>query len=346
MERRVVNSLRKTTRLKNIFNEPTTTLMPFGSLPIHAQMAERAGFGAFELSGGMSAWWVEGVADIGYLTLTEVVAHAAKVARSVDIPVFCDADTGFGAAPINVRRTVHEFIDAGVAGIHIEDQEEPKKAGMQPGMRLVSDGEAIGRLNAAVSAKDELDSDFVIVARTDGFGAAGGGLEEAIRRGQLYRAETGVDVIFYEGLHTWEQVELALAETPGPAYAIPHLTGIGRRPSIERLSEMGQTIDIVPFLFPGVREVWKLLVDISEANSYGPMDDYMEVLAGDRGTKYDIGIGDVFGRPSYQDARDLEEKFLPPERRRDYADNMNAPDGKVESVKDRSTKRTRPRPKK
>jgi methylisocitrate lyase len=301
--------------------------MPFGSLPIHAQMAERAGFEAFELSGGMSAWWAEGVADIGYLTMTEVVAHAAKVARSVDIPVFCDADTGFGASPINVQRTVHAFIEAGVAGIHIEDQEEPKKAGMQPGMRLVSDAEAIGRLNSAVAAKDELDSDFVVVARTDGFGTAGGGLDEAIRRGNLYRAETGVDVIFYEGFHTWEQVQTALAETPGPAYAIPHLTGIGRRPSMKRLTEMGQTIDIVPFLFPGVREVWKLLVDIREANNYGPMDDYMEVLAADRDTKYDIGIGDVFGRPSSQDARALEEEFLPVERQRDYSDDPNSAGG-------------------
>ena len=167
----------------------------------------------------------------GWLTLTEVVAHAKRVARSVDIPVYCDADTGFGA-PINVQRTVQEFIDAGVAGIHIEDQREPKKSGGTTGIELVSDAEAIGRLNAAVDARDRLDADFVIVARTDGYGAAGGGVDEAIRRAQLYRAETGVDAIFYEGFHTWEQAELALKETPGPNYVMgaqPHRPAAARR---------------------------------------------------------------------------------------------------------------------
>ena len=151
--------------LRAIFDSPETALMPFGALPLHAQMAQHAGFDAFQLSGGMSAWWL-GVSDTGWLTMTEVVEHAKRTARAVDIPIYCDADTGFGA-PINVQRTVSEFIDAGVGGIHIEDQREPKKSGGVAGIELVSDAEAIGRLNAAVDARDKLDKDFVIVARTD-----------------------------------------------------------------------------------------------------------------------------------------------------------------------------------
>jgi methylisocitrate lyase len=313
---------KKTTRLKALFHRPETVLMPFGVLPIHAQMAERAGFEAFEVSGGMSSWWVGGVADVGYLTLTEVVEQCARVARSVDIPVFCDADTGYGG-PVNVRRTVQEFIHAGVGGIHIEDQKEPKKAGGQSGIELVSDAEAVGRLHAAVDARDELDEDFVIVARTDGYGAAGGSVDEAIRRGRLYREETGVDVIFYEGFHTWDQVERALDETPGPAYAIPAVS-IGRRPTLEDLTKMGQAIDIMPFVLPGLGEVWKLLVDIKEAGGYGPMDDYIEQMEKVRGTPYDIGWGDVFARPSYEAVRRMEEKYLPPEQQRDYVNNVNA----------------------
>jgi hypothetical protein len=76
----------------------------------------------------MSAWWAEGVSDVCWLTLTEVVAHARRIARGVDIPVFCDADTGYGA-PINVQRTVEEFMNAGIAGTHIEDQRNPKTSG-------------------------------------------------------------------------------------------------------------------------------------------------------------------------------------------------------------------------
>ncbi|MGW1547243.1 isocitrate lyase/PEP mutase family protein [Streptomyces sp. NPDC002346] len=316
------SSEKKTTRLKALFHRPETTLMPFGVLPLHAQMAQAAGFEAFEVSGGMSCWWVGGVSDVGLLTLTEIVEHAGRVARSVDIPVYCDADTGYGG-PANVRRTVHDFIRAGVAGIHIEDQKEPKKAGGQTGIELVSDAEAVGRLNAACDARDELDEDFVIVARTDGYGAAGGGLEEAIRRGRLYREETDADVIFYEGLHTWDEIRTALAETPGPAYAIPSQT-VGRRPPLAELTAMGQTIDIVPFLLPGVQEVWRLLVDIKEAGEYGPMDDYIEKLAAGRGSVYDIGWGDAFVRPSYAEVRAMEEKYLPPELQRDYLNNANA----------------------
>ncbi|MFV2178572.1 oxaloacetate decarboxylase [Actinomadura sp. LOL_016] len=317
--------MKKSTRLKALFQRPETVLMPFGVLPIHAQMAERAGFEAFEVSGGMTTWWVGGVPDVGLMTMTEVVAHCGRVARAVDIPVFCDADTGYGPGPANIRRTVHEFVHAGVAGIHIEDQAEPKKAGGQSGIALVSDAEAIGRLNAAVDARDELDEDFVIVARTDGYGAAGGGLEEAIRRGCLYREETDADVIFYEGLHTWDQIRTALKETPGPAYAIPAQT-IGSRPPMIELSAMGQSIEIVPFILPGLLETWRLLVDVKEAGTFAPMDAYIAQLDASKGTKYDIGWGDVFVKPSYEDVRRMEEAYLPPEQQRDYVNNVNNSD--------------------
>lgn len=311
----------KGARLRALFNNSSTTLVPFGTLPLHAQMAEAAGFEMFEVSGGMSAWWEFGVADVGHVTLTEVVDQARRVARSVDIPVYCDADTGYGA-PLNVQRTVREFIDAGVAGIHIEDQREPKKAGGQPGIALVSDAEAIGRLNAAVEARDKYDPDFVLVARTDGYGATGGSFEEAIRRGKLYREETGVDVIFYEGFHTWEQIRMALTETPGPAYAIP-APSIETRPSIEELSAMGQSIDILPFILPGVHEVWRLLLEVKEAGNYTPMDAYIRSVQDAAGTKFDVGWGDPFGRPSYEEARRTEDAFLPAELRRDYINNVN-----------------------
>jgi 2-methylisocitrate lyase-like PEP mutase family enzyme len=313
---------RKTTRLKRIFETPETVIMPFGVMPMHAQMAERAGFPAFEVSGGMSSHW-RGVPDVGILTLNEVVAQAREVAQSVDIPVYCDADTGYGGGPANMRRTVHEFIRAGVAGIHIEDQQDPKKAGGRSGIELVSDGEAIGRLNAAVDARNEVDPDFVIVARTDGYGAGGGGLDEAIRRGRLYREETGVDVVFYEGLHTWEQIRTALEATPGPAYAIPNNT-IDRRPSLEELTAMGQSIEILPFVLPAVHEVWRLLRAVKESNSYAPMDDYLERIKESEGTEQFQGWGGShFARPSYEQVRLWEEQYLPPEQQRDYINNAN-----------------------
>lgn len=314
---------KKTKRLKALFQRPETVLMPFGCLPIHAQMAERAGFEAFEISGSMAAWWAYGYSDVGLLTLTEMAEHAARVARSVDIPVYCDADTGYGG-PANVRRTVQEFIHAGVAGIHIEDQREPKKAGNQSGIDLVPEHEAIGRLNAACDARDELDEDFVIVARTDGYGARGGGLDEAIRRGRLYCAETGADVIFYEGLSSWAQVRTALAETPRTAYCLPAPSTIGRRPLLSDLSDMGQAIDILPFIISGVTEPWRVLLDVREAGEYGPMDDFFESLSRNAGTPYSIGWGEVFAKPTYDEVRRMEEKYLPADQQRDYANSLNS----------------------
>lgn len=309
-------------RLRALFNNGETTLAPFGALPIHAQMAERAGYEMFELSGATAAWWLFGVADVGWVTLTEVVDLARRITRAVDIPVYADADTGYGG-PVNVQRTVSEFIDAGVAGIHIEDQQNPKKAGGQPGIEIISDAEAIGRLNAACAARDRIDPDFVIVARTDGYGTSGGGVEEAIRRGQLYKQETGVDVIFYEGFHTWEQVRTAIAATPGPAYSIPSLD-MKQRPPLKELSEMGQALEILPFVLPGVHDAWRILLDVKKQDSYAPMDEYFGRMAAAVGTPYGVHWGDVFGKPSYQEVRELEERFLPADQHRDYVNNINA----------------------
>jgi 2-methylisocitrate lyase-like PEP mutase family enzyme len=300
----------KGARLRALFESKETTLMPFGVLPLHARMAQQAGFPAFEVSGGYSSFWLAGMADVGYLTMTEVVESAARVARAVDIPVFCDADTGYGG-PVNVQRTTRAFIEAGVAGIHLEDQAEPKKAGGRGGIHLVSDAEAIGRFTAAVEERDRLDPDFVLVARTDGYGAIdGGGLDEAIRRGRLYRAETDVDVIFYEGLETWEEIEVALRETPGPAYAIPHRNA-GPTPSVAELTRMGQSIQIVPFLLPGVHEVWNLLRAVAESGELKPVDDYRAHVDSFRGTDAWVGAGEALLAITYDDVAELEARLAP-----------------------------------
>lgn len=307
---------KKTTRLKEIFNRKnTTTLFPFGVLPIHAQMAERAGFEAFYISGGMAAFWLCGAPDVGIMTRTEVLENARRVVNSVDIPVYCDADTGYGGIQ-NVGATVRDFICAGVAGIHIEDQLDPKKAGGQAGIALVSDEEAIGRLRCACEARDKYDPDFVICARTDGYAA--GGMEEALRRGKRYAEETDVDVIFYEGARSWEEMEYLLKETPKPAYCIPSLYA-GRSPSVAELGRMGQTINIVQFIVPGVQEVWNLLLKVKETGELTPFEEYRDYMFSLAGTEKFVGWGDCFVKPTYEEVRLLEEKYLPSSQLRDYS---------------------------
>src|SRR5262249_59037936 len=110
---------------------------------------------------------------------------AAMIASAVQMPIIADADDGYGSA-LNTMRTVAEYVRTGVAGIHLEDQEYPKRCGHIAGKTVVSRAEAVGKFRAAVAERDRLDRDFVLIARTDAFGAVGGSLEEAIWRGRAY----------------------------------------------------------------------------------------------------------------------------------------------------------------
>jgi len=158
-----------------------------------ARFVEQAGFEAVYMTGNGVSASLLGRPDVGLIDLTLFASHAHRAAACVDIPLICDADTGYGNA-VNVRRTVEEFEGAGVAAIHLEDQVSPKRCGHLPGSRPVVDmSEHAGKIEAAIAARR--DPDFIIIARTDA--ATGHGLDEAIRRGKAY-AQAGADVVFVE----------------------------------------------------------------------------------------------------------------------------------------------------
>jgi 2,3-dimethylmalate lyase len=158
-----------------------------------ARFVEQAGFEAVYMTGNGVSASLLGQPDVGLVDLSLIASHAHRVASCVDIPLICDADTGYGNA-VNVRHTVREFEAAGVAAIHLEDQVLPKRCGQLPGARPVVElAEAVGKIEAAVAARR--DPDFVIIARTDS--ASGHGLDEAIRRCKAFVA-AGADVAFAE----------------------------------------------------------------------------------------------------------------------------------------------------
>jgi isocitrate lyase len=163
--------------------------------PLDAQIAERAGMKSIYMS-GYSVAMANGWPDMGFLTMTEVTRIASMMASAVSVPVIADADDGYGNA-LSTIRTVQEFIKTGVAGIHLEDQRFPKRCGHIAGKTVVSREEALGKYRAAVDTRNALAPDFVLIARTDAYGAVGGSLEEAIWRGRAY-ADAGVDLVWCE----------------------------------------------------------------------------------------------------------------------------------------------------
>ncbi len=163
--------------------------------PLDAQIAERVGMKSIYLS-GYSMAMAGGWPDMGFLTQTEVTRIGAMVASAVEIPVIADADDGYGNA-LSTIRTVQEYVRSGVAGIHIEDQVFPKRCGHIAGKTIIPLDQAVGKYRAAVDTRNALNPDFVIIARTDAYGAVGGSLDEAIRRGRAY-ADAGVDLVWPE----------------------------------------------------------------------------------------------------------------------------------------------------
>src|SRR5437870_10579407 len=137
--------------------------------PLDAQIAESAGMKSIYLS-GYSVAMHNGWPDMGLLTMTEVAKMASMVASAVEIPIIADADDGYGNA-LTTMRTVQEYVKTGVAGIHIEDQVFPKRCGHIAGKTIVTREEAIGKYRAAVETRNRLNPDFVLIARTDAYGA-------------------------------------------------------------------------------------------------------------------------------------------------------------------------------
>ena len=176
--------------------------------PLDAQIAEQVGMKSIYLS-GYSMALANAWPDMGFLTQTEVARIASMVASATTLPVIADADDGYGNA-LSTIRTVQEFAKTGVAGIHLEDQRFPKRCGHIAGKTIVSLEEALGKYRAAIDTRDRLDRDFVIIARTDAYGAVGGSLEEAIRRGRAY-ADAGVDLVWCELSNASREPAIAFA---------------------------------------------------------------------------------------------------------------------------------------
>jgi len=215
-------------------------VMPGAFNAAMARLIERCGFEAAYISGAGLANATAGVPDIGLLTLSEVSQLAGYIADAVNIPVLADADTGFGGAE-NVARTVRTFERIGLAGMHLEDQEFPKRCGHLTGKALVPVEEMSEKISVAVRARR--DKDFLIVARTDA--RAVEGFDSAMQRAKGY-LEAGADAIFPEALQTAKEFRDFARKVRAPLMA--NMTEFGRSPllSVRELAELGYRMVIFP----------------------------------------------------------------------------------------------------
>ena len=303
--------IKKSTRLRELIERPEPLIMPGGFSPYLAKMAEVAGFEAYFMAGSQTAAFLYGLPDVGVVGARDLVDHAWHMAARCDIPIFADADTGFGNA-VGVYYAVQEYVRTGVAGMHIEDQEAPKKSGIHAGKRCIPVDEAVGKYRAAVAARDELDPDFVICARCDALEAEDGGYEVAVQRSIAYAEDAKVDMIWLNGLRTREEIAEACRRIPAPV--LTSYYGPPPTPSLDEWRSMGVAVAIFPVIASVVaaQAAWSFL---NTMNEEGPaaMDRWREGVQASR-----WGAPDPHRLGNEQLIRSIEANFLPDELQRDY----------------------------
>lgn len=240
------------TTLRRMLERPEIIVLPGAYDALSARLAQRAGFDALFTTGfGFSASAL-GQPDFGLLTMSETMDRVRHIVDAVTVPVVADMDTGYGN-PLNVMRTVRECVSAGAAGIILEDQEWPKKCGHFEGKKVISAEDHAAKIRAAADART--GDDLVIIARTDA--RAPLGLDEAIRRGRLYR-DAGADVVFVEAPQSIDELRAVKTAIPDAPLFANMIEG-GKTPLLtsDELQSLGYKLVVYPLsaLFAATRAI-------------------------------------------------------------------------------------------
>ena len=213
---------------------------PGGGTPLEALAVERAGFDAFYLSGYAVAAWRHGLPDIGLLGALDTAEAVSSIARVIDIPIICDADTGYGDEA-SVYSTVRLLENAGASAIQLEDQAWPKKCGHMNDKRVIDADEATRKIAAAVKARQNPDT--VIIARTDSLSPLG--IDEAIRRVRMF-GEAGADVLFIDAPQSTEDLTRIGSELDGILMANMSESGKPPAMSADEFHKLGFGLVVFP----------------------------------------------------------------------------------------------------
>lgn len=210
---------------------------------ITAKLAEQAGAPALFVSGFAASATLLGKADIGLLTQTEMFEHIRRICRVSSVPVFADADTGYGGI-LEVQRTMQLWEEAGASCLHLEDQAMPKKCGHYAGKQLIPASEMRMKLRAMLDARR--DPNFFIVARTDAI--AVNGLEDALERLEMY-AEEGADGLYADAPESMNQLrEIGRRLKPLGKPVLFNMARSGKTPflALQEVHELGFAFAICP----------------------------------------------------------------------------------------------------
>jgi methylisocitrate lyase len=267
-------------------------LQVMGAITAYAGlMAKRTGYRALYLSGGGVAANSLGVPDLGISTMEDVLTDARRIVEATGMPLLVDIDTGWGGA-FNIGRTIKAFQNAGVAAIHMEDQVGQKRCGHRPGKEVVTIGEMVDRIKAAVDART--DPGFVVMARTDA--AAVEGLDAAIARAVAY-VEAGADMVFPEAMRSLDDYRKVKAAVKAPVLA--NLTEFGSTPffTVDELREAG--VDIALYCCGAYRAMNKAALNFYETvRREGTQKNIIDTL------QTRIELYDFLGYHAYEDKLD------------------------------------------
>jgi len=243
----------------------------------NAIMAEKCGHKALYLSGGGVAACSLGTPDLGISTLHDVLEDARRITDASSLPLLVDIDTGWGGA-FNISRCIREMIRCNVAGVHIEDQIMQKRCGHRPNKAIVSQGEMVDRVKAAVDGRT--DDSFVIMARTDALAVEG--MQSAIDRAQACVA-AGADMIFPEAMVELDQYQKFVEAVGVPVLA--NITEFGATPlfTTEQLASVGVKLALYPLSafraasLAALKVYQQLLTDGTQQNVVDTMQTRMEL---------------------------------------------------------------------
>jgi methylisocitrate lyase len=257
------------------------TLMPGAYDALSARIIEAEGFEAIVAGGYAGIGSMLAQADMGQSNMRDYAAHYGRICDAVQIPVYVDADTGFGGVN-NVRQMVRAFEAAGVAGLFISDQVFPNRCGYLPGKQIVPVEQMLAKVKAALDART--DPDLLIAARTDA--ASVEGVEQSIARCQLFM-EAGADMAKPMGFDTIPDIKRALREIPGPHMATLSQAAGPKARSLPELEAAGVVAATFPSvaLFAAANAVRNVVRTLKNENSLGPcqphlipLEDYYDLV--------------------------------------------------------------------